>query len=508
MVPPMAMPSRLLRLFGGARHAALSLLSGILMALGQAPWSMWPVALVALSGLCLLILRAPDQRRSMGTAWLGGTGYFALSLFWIVEPFFVDVARHGWMAPFALVILSGGLGLLWGAAGAIAGAFPASGKGAAFVLTLSLIEMSRNVLFTGFPWGLVSYIWSGHAIMQIAAWTGPFGLAALTIGVAMLAAQSVHSKSMVPGLVAFVMFAGMWGSGVARLSEAQVVQTGQTVRLLQPNAAQHLKWQRDMIPVFFSAQLEMTRTARAGGVDLVVWPESAVGYRLDRTPEALEYIARAGDGVPVVFGGNALVDGAYHNTMAAMGADGEIYDWYYKHHLVPFGEYIPLGDLLSQLGIRGLAARDGGGFGPGPGPRLIDVPGLGRVLPLICYELIFPQYARSEPRPEMILQITNDAWFGKISGPYQHLVQAQFRAVEQGLPLLRSANTGVSAAIDPYGRVIAELGLGQEGFLDVPVVAPLVATPYARLGDWPVAVALMIAFAGLAALGRRHERDT
>ncbi|MEP5757763.1 MAG: apolipoprotein N-acyltransferase [Litoreibacter sp.] len=496
------------RLFSGKLYALMCVLAGGFAALGHAPWSLWYVALVAMSAMCVLFLRAPDSGRSAGAAWLSGTGYFAVALFWIVEPFLVDAARHGWMAPFALLFLAGGLALLWAIAGGIAGRFVGSRKAVAFVLALSLIEMLRGVLFTGFPWALISYIWSDHAIMQIAAWIGPFGLAAITLSLSMLLGIAFNERRLIPGITACVLLAGLWGGGAARLAQGSVEDAGKTVRLLQPNAAQHLKWDPDMVPVFFSSQLDMTRGASAANVDLVVWPETAVGYRLKRRPEALEYIADAAAGVPVIFGGNSAVDDTLRNTLASMGPNGEIRDWYYKHHLVPFGEYIPLGSWLGDMGIRGLAARDGGGFSAGDGPQILEVPEIGRILPLICYELIFPRHMRTETRPDLILQLTNDAWFGEVSGPYQHLAQAQFRAVEQGLPVLRSANTGISAAIDPYGRVTDQLELGRAGFLDVELTRPLKPGFYARWGDWPIVAVLMVAFATLAALGRGHERDT
>jgi apolipoprotein N-acyltransferase len=279
------------------------------------------------------------------------------------------------------------------------------------------------------------------------------------------------------------------------------------VRILQPNAAQHLKWQRDMIPVFFNKQLDMSRSAKDDGIDLIVWPEMAVGYRLNQTPEALGLIAQAANGVPTAFGGNSVVDDKFRNSLAVMNAQGDISDWYYKHHLVPFGEYVPLGDLLGQIGIRGLAARDGAGYDVGDGPKVIEIAGVGKLLPLICYELIFPRHLRTETRPDIILQVTNDAWFGNISGPYQHLAQAKFRAVEQGLPVLRSANTGISAAIDPYGRILAQLALNEEGYLDVAIPDPLAPTLYSKTGDTPLFILLLIVMAGIvghSALGRRH----
>jgi apolipoprotein N-acyltransferase len=299
-----------------------------------------------------------------------------------------------------------------------------------------------------------------------------------------------------------------WINGEVVLTLGDEANSEKTVRLVQPNAAQHLKWQADMIPQFFRAQLDMTSGAREAGVDLVVWPETAVGYRLNSSPEAMEWIKQTANGVPIVFGGNSFLDGKVRNTLAYMGPSGSVEDWYYKHHLVPFGEYIPGGELLGQWGVRGLAARDGAGYAAGQGPQLIDIEGIGKVLPLICYELIFPRHLRTDERPELILQITNDAWFGEISGPYQHLAQAKFRAVEQGLPLIRVANTGVSAVIDPFGRVTAQIPLGVAGAVDAKIPMTNRPTFYSKTGDTPLLILMVLVLAGLFAargLGRRHD---
>lgn len=507
------MPSlreKLFRHFPDRKLALTGLFAGVFAALGHAPWSLWPIAMLGLSVMCWLIMQSKNWTRSAWYGWLCGCGYFAISLFWIVEPFLVDVAKHGWMAPFALFLMSAGLALLWAVAAGVSGVFgTAMLRSIALVVTFTLIEMLRSILFTGFPWALISYVWSETPMLQVSADIGPFGLIAMTLIFSVLLAISVIQKSLYIGAVVVAVFSVTWVQAWFVLDRNETIFTEKTVRLVQPNAAQHLKWQSEMIPQFFNAQLEMTKGAMAAGIDLVVWPETAVGYRLNQTPEALDLIAQAAEGVPVIFGGNSVVDDKFRNTLAYMGPSGSVDDWYYKHHLVPFGEYIPFGELLGKFGIRGLAARDGAGYDVGVGPQVIEVAGIGSVLPLICYELIFPQYLRVPERPNLILQITNDAWFGKISGPYQHLAQAKFRAVENGLPLVRVANTGISAVIDPFGRVVGEIPLGEAGFLDVEIPAPNKPTLYSKTGDKPLLFLLLTILSGLLAfraLRGRHER--
>ncbi|MFY0690427.1 MAG: apolipoprotein N-acyltransferase [Paracoccaceae bacterium] len=464
-------------------RALLFAAAGLLAAAGQAPVSLWWLGLAGF----VLAFYFFDRTRSAGAAaWLGwcfGAGYFAGALFWIVEPFLVDVARHGWMAPFALVFLSGGLALIWAAAFGFAARFPPGLRGLGLLVLWCAAEMLRTVLFTGFPWALAGYIWTDHPMLQLAALGGPHLLTFVTFTIAGLP----FVIRPVPGTVAALVFLGAgWLWGLAALGEDPPALTGKTARLIQPNAAQNLKWKRDMVPVFLQRQLDLTASPAAAPPDLVIWPETAIAYRLSLAGPVLGEISAAAKGVPVILGANDVVDEAYRNTLAVLDGTGAVQSVYHKHHLVPFGEYVPFGDVLRQFGINGLAARDGAGYAAGPGPQLIDIPGIGRALPLICYEVIFPRNFRTETRPDLMIQITNDAWFGNLSGPYQHLAQARVRAVEQGLPLIRVANTGVSAVIGPQGRVLAQTALNEAALLDAPVPAARPATLYALYGDMPM----------------------
>ncbi|MEM7441222.1 MAG: apolipoprotein N-acyltransferase, partial [Pseudomonadota bacterium] len=194
------------------------------------------------------------------------------------------------------------------------------------------------------------------------------------------------------------------------------------------------------------------------------------------------------------------------NSLLHLDGTGALVADYDKHHLVPFGEFVPLGDLAGRLGIHGLAANDGMGFQAGTGPKLIAVEGVPAYIPLICYEAIFPAYAWSESgRPGWLLHITNDAWFGNFAGPYQHLVQARARAIEQGLPMARAANTGISAMIDPYGRITAHAALGIEGYVDAALPAALDPTVYSRFGRAPWMIAIAMLF-GMLLIQRRTRR--
>jgi apolipoprotein N-acyltransferase len=329
---------------------------------------------------------------------------------------------------------------------------------------------------------------------QGAAVIGPHGL-----NLALFAAAAVAADLRRP-LLAVPVAAAAVGLILWQVPAAAVAPEagGATVRLVQPNAPQNEKWRPDRAPVFFERQIGYT--AAAPRPDLIVWPETAIPYLLENADPALERMAGAAQGVPLVFGVQRF-DGPYlHNSLTVLGPDGRRGEIYDKHHLVPFGEYMPLADLAARWGLFGLAAGDAG-YAAGPGPRLIDLGPLGRALPLICYEAVFPQDVGGAPaRPDFLLQITNDAWFGERSGPYQHLQQARMRAIEQGLAMVRAANTGISAVIDPRGRIVAAIPLGQAGYADAPLPAPRPPTIYARTGDFPLILSLIVFLSAMIAL--------
>lgn len=484
------------------RRFALAVSSGVVIALGQAPLDLWPLALLGLVAAFLLGRNAPSPRAAGWTGWGVGLGYFALSLCWIVEPFMVDAAVTGWMAPFGLVGTAGGMALFWAAAFWGAARL---GRPWALVPLWALAELARAYVLTGFPWGLVGYVWTPSPAAQWASVVGPHGLTVAALLVAALAAEAMRHRSVLAGAGAVLLLAILLGGGAWLMPPEAPTQGRPVVRLVQPNAPQDEKWRPENVAMFFRRQV--AETGAGDPPDLVVWPETALPMLLDHAGEAFAIISEAARGAPVVLGLQREEDGRYYNSAVTLGPDAVVRDVYDKHHLVPFGEYMPAEWLFRHINVSGLAARAEGGYTPGPGPRLLDLPGLGRALPLICYEAVFPQDVGGAPeRPDMLLQLTNDAWFGTWSGPYQHLAQARMRAIEQGLPLLRAANTGVSAMIDPAGRVTGALPLGEHGHLDRPLPAPLPPTIYARTGDWPALVAALLLLA-LVTLATRRETD-
>ena len=404
----------------GDRPGLQAAASGALASLGHAPVG-WPVlTLAGLSGLVLILCRARDARAAAVVGWAGGAGYFAVTLHWIVEPFLVDVARHGWMAPFALALLAGGLALFWALAGwGAAWLVPAAGtagRALAFAACLTTSEMLRSVLFTGFPWGLVGSVWVDTPLRMLAAWIGPHGLGLVTLLIAAALALALR-RGPWRARWAGVALAGVLacaGAGVMAQRGVPTVAAPDrpVLRIVQPNAAQHLKWQPDMIPVFWERALALT--ADGPPARAVIWPEVSLFYLWGTDPESDARIAQAAQGGVALVGAQRFDRGRLHNALGVLGPDGLPVAVHDKHHLVPFGEYFPGGAVARWLGLEGLATDYLGGFSPGPGPRLLDLraAGLGHALPLICYEAIFPRHARTPPggpRPDWIVQITNDA---------------------------------------------------------------------------------------------------
>ncbi|MEM9581142.1 MAG: apolipoprotein N-acyltransferase [Pseudomonadota bacterium] len=482
-------------------------LAGAVAAFGQSPYDFPLLTLLGLSGAVWLFQARATPWQAALTGWAFGTGYFAHSLQWIVSPFFVDAARHGWMAPFALVLMAAGLALFWGLAFWLARIIAPS-RLWPLALTWAAVEMLRAYIFTGFPWAMPSQALVGQASGQLLAWIGPYGLNLLMFAAALLiggAQMSNLRRGMVEAgcgaLAALALLLPYTGAASAM---------GQgVIRLIQPNAPQHEKWDPEKIPIFFDRQLRLTATPLPEGSkspDLVLWPETAIPYLLEHAAGPLAEISQAAGDAQVGLGLQRRDPAGYYNAMITLGPNGAVNQIYDKHHLVPFGEYMPFTRFFSRIEIGGLAARVTSAYAAGPGPSLLNFGDLGTALPLICYEAVFPHDVNAAPqRPDFLIQITNDAWFGKGAGPRQHLAQARMRAIEQGLPLARAANTGISAMIDPKGRVLAALPLNEAGFLDAALPLPQPLTLYSRSGDLPLALLLLIGLASCAFLTRRRS---
>lgn len=514
-------------------YAPLTALAGGLAAgLAHPPFGLLP----GLLGFSLILLRLETVhgprplRQAFFLGWLAGLGYFGVSTWWVGEPFLVDAAIHGWMAPFAIVLMAGGLALFWGlAALAYRALRPRSAwKVLVFAGVFAAAEWLRGHILTGFPWNLVGEAWrAGSAPSQAAAVVGAYGLTWITLALAaapavlMLEVRRTAQAAMM--VAAGVGLTALYAGGAGRLAAMPAptyAKEAPVIRVVQANIDQKEKWKPENLDLVFSAYEDLTARPAAQRPDVVIWPEGALPAVIDDLIAAgSPYAPRLRDaiqpGQTLLMGANrAEPDGAggyrYFNTLVAFRRDAQalrVGGYYDKFRLVPFGEFMPLGDLAGRLGIRALVHMPDD-FSAGPRPRPLVIPGMPSVQPLICYEALFPGLATGGERAAWILNISNDAWFGRTSGPWQHLNIASYRAIEQGLPMIRSTPTGVSAVIDAQGRVLpgARLGLGQFGVIDARLPSPLPPTLYSRFGDWSFLALLGISAVAWQAGRRRRPR--
>ena len=498
---------------GGASpmwRLCVAVLAGTSAALGHAPFDLWLVSVIAFAALLHLVAMAPTPKRGAFMLWLGGAAYFAASLNWLVEPFLVDAAATGWMAPFALSAMAGGLALFWWLAGWIAlSAIAPTRKAArlaALVGLLVLAEMARAVVFTGFPWAHPGHVLIGAPLLALAGIAGAHGLTLIVLAIAGCIAYFGLARPVAAIAVLAVPLIGAIWLGAAMPPAPSPAADAPIIRLVQPNAPQHLKWRADMIPVFFQRALTLSGEGGAVTPDLIIWPETSLPVLLEASAPERARIAAAAGGAMTLVGAQRFQGFQPRNSLALLDHAGDVSAVYDKHRLVPFGEYMPGGMVANALGLRGLAERLDGGYVPGTGPDSMDLgPRLGQAFAMICYEAIFARDLARVPRADWMVQVTNDAWFGRFSGPYQHLALARLRAAEQRLPLLRAANTGVSAVIDARGAIVAMLPLNRAGALDAPLPMALPPTLYAKTGDAPIILFVLLATAALLVHARRRE---
>lgn len=472
---------------------ALALAAGWLASLALPPAGLMLAQLPAYSLLIALVGRSRTLWGGFGVCWAFAFAYHVSGLSWIGEAFLVDAERFAWMRPFAVSGLPAGLALLAGLAGMAfvwirrrLAATPLADV-LLFAVLFMASEWLRGNILTGFPWNLPIHGWDrALPVLQGVAWAGPYGMSLLAViaGGALVPLFSAGPwRGRITGALALVLPLAIAGAaGSVRLANAPAEMPaveGVRLRLVQPSIPQRDKWRPDLRAAHFEKHLRLSAGAAAAGVTHVIWPEAATAFIVRESPGALAGIAavtppggavilgtpsRAGSDAP---GGEPR----FTNAIVVVSGGGEVTATYDKHHLVPFGEYVPLREWLPLERL----APGHGSFSEGPGPQTLSVPGAPPFSPMVCYEAIFPgEVADSAQRPGWLLNLTNDAWFGTSAGPHQHLAIARLRSIEEGLPLVRVASSGITAVLDPYGRMRESLGTGVEGFVDVelPVALP------------------------------------
>jgi apolipoprotein N-acyltransferase len=485
-----------------ARLAAF--VAGALSALGFAPFGLFPFLLLGFAALVLLLDGARSTAKAAWIGWAFGFGQFLIGLHWIGYAFLVDAAEHAWQIPFVAVLFPGGLALFFAAAAALAHRFWRDGASRIFVLTasLSLTEWLRGNILTGFPWNLAGYGWGASlGVMQSTALFGIYGLSLLTVLFGASLAEGARGRWSLP-LAMTALFALFFLGGEIRLFANKTEEVADVrLRIVQPNIAQADKYKPELIEQNWNRLLELSNAPAKRTPTHIIWPESAPPFALTRSAYALDQIAVLTGQDRVLMTGALRVlrdaDGTrhYYNSFHVFGHGGRLVSTYDKFHLVPFGEYLPLEAAMTQLGLKKIVGI-AGSFSTGDGPHTVDVPGAPQAGPLICYEILFPGEVVADQRPRWLVNVTDDSWFGPWAGPLQHLLVAQTRAIEEGLPVVRAANTGISAVIDPFGRVRARLDLNRTGVIDSALPAAIEPTSYARVGQLSFLFLLLATIAG------------
>lgn len=519
------------RALSGLRlHAALFAV-GAFGVLAHTPFHIQPALIAA---YCALVWSLDGARRTaapvkagFARAWSFAAGQFLAGTWWVANAFLVQAEDYAWLIWAPLILLPAGLALFWGAAGAVYARIAPRGvhRITVFAGAFMLVELARSVVLSGFPWNLPGHVFAaGGAISQIASVIGAAGLSALVLfafaAPAALAGRGPALGRAMPVMLGIVLLAGAWGWGTLRLSDAHTVQTDQTVRVVQINLDPRDKTyavRREILRRY----LDLSSAPGVEAVSAIVWPEGAVPAFLLNEPDLLGDIRQALPDGTLLMAGTARSKpragggpDRYFNAMVALRMDA---DWmemegaYDKVRLVPFGEGNPLAVLTRLFGFDTLSNLVPF-YSPGDAAQTLHLRGLGPVAPLICYEVIFARFApRGDERPEWLVNISNDSWYGSSAGPRQHLNQAQYRALEEGLPLVRAASNGVSGQIDPYGRIEHALSVDAEAFIDVVLLERLDDTPYAHYGDGPWGIAFLILLvlnSGVAWLLFRRPFDT
>jgi len=520
----------------GWRRWLMAFAAGAAGALAMPPFGFLPALALSLTPAILLldgtVKDGPSRWIHLKAAalvgWFWGFGYFVAGLWWLGAAFLVEADQFAWALPFGVLGLPALLAFFPAFGFTLARLFWAPGavRILALVLGLTIGEWLRGHLFTGFPWNnpglaLGQNIW----LMQSASLVGLYGLTALAVGIGaapalLFTGRNARERWTAPGVALAVLLA-MAAFGALRVPSAPLASVENVrLRIMQPNLPQDAKFNpRNREPIM-RRYLSLSAGPGRDGVGSaeathIIWPESAFPFLLHRDPGSLNQIAALLRPGSVLITGAARMDeplpgeavGKFFNAIQVIDEQGTIIGNYDKVHLVPFGEYVPkfLDALIRAVGLRQFVHIPGG-FEPSERRATLAVPGLPPVAATICYEAIFPgEVVAPGPRPSLILNVTNDAWFGLTPGPYQHFAQARLRAVEEGLPLVRAANTGISAIVDPYGRIMDHLPLGVEGVLDASLPVAIPATVYTHFGRFPLTATLAICLMALTVSRRRKS---
>ena len=490
-----------------ASAAVVAILLGALSGLAMPPFDLWWVFGFTFP-ILLLLTENVSLRRAFLSGWFYGFGYFLVVLHWIGFAFLVNAGTDLWMMPFAVGGLCAYLALFWGSAASLTRLITSRGYSVYWVapICFSIMEYLRGILLTGFPWGAPGLAVDGMgAVSQLAYHVGMTGLTLLILLWAsvpfMLLKQQTRLAILVLATLPLVWVWGLWRLGENPTQYVENVN----LRIVQPNLSEDDQWRHDNARQIFKDLLSRSAAASTNGQDIthIIWPESVIPFLLDESPEGLAAIGNMLGADKILLTGAVRRaapsnDADYFTSVLVIDGGAKVLGHYDKSHLVPGGEFLPWAWLLEPLGFRRLVDFPEG-FRAGVGAESLRIPGAGLVGAQICYEAIFPAEAVAPGhRPDWLVNVTNDGWFGNSTGPYQHLAQFRLRAIEQGLAAARSANTGISAVFDPFGRAIIQSEMDIGGAYDSRLPKSVGKGLYATIGDYALlAMILALGILGL-----------
>jgi apolipoprotein N-acyltransferase len=463
-----------------------------------------PVLFFSIPAFLRLIDGAESKKQLALIGWTFGFGLNLGGLYWITEPILTEVSTFWWLVPLAAPLLAFAVAF-YSIIPAFAARLARPGLGRLLVFAGAWVfsDLLRQFAFSGFPWNLWGSDWAipgeaGDIFIQLAALIGVHGLTLLTVFLAGL--PLFGGRGMVAAAAILLAWAGF---GVVHLNHP-VRPSGISVALLQPKFPVPGSYDRASLVARWQTLLAMSRAGINAGASTVIWPEGSSPWLLDSDAGARAELAAVTGPTPILAGSlRAVSDTDYRNSLVATEGPGPAVAIYDKWKLVPFGEYMP-----KWIPVKITPDVLGSGFTPGPGPATLHVPGLPPFDPLICYEAIFSgQIVVEKDRPQWFVNVTDDSWFGNSAGPRQHFADARLRAVEQGMPLARAANSGITAMIDSFGHVTASLPLGAQGVLVTNLPGALPPTLYSRFGlVLPALLAGLFFILGLW-IGRKRPTD-
>ncbi|MBU6140795.1 MAG: apolipoprotein N-acyltransferase [Proteobacteria bacterium] len=507
------------------KNLLFSFFAGAFGALAFAPVNFFPASLISFSIFYLLLEKIERKKEVFWLGFVFGFGHFLAGIYWISISLLVDAKHFAWLIPFALTLIPSALAL-YVALFALTYKFfitkfrlsETYKKIILFALCWLLFEVLRSNLFSGFPWNLLGYIWLfNENFAQLASVFGVYGLSLFAILISLFPTLFLQKKTpscdKIFAAIIVIFLCGNLVFAHFYIDDAKIISDPKTkIRLVQANIKQDLKWDEQQKYNDFIRQIELTNSQGLENVKVVVWSETSVPYVVNDNPILRSHLSNAApkDGI-LITGALRVEKEKAWNSIFVFNRSG-IADHYDKHHLVPFGEFIPLQKFLSFLLLsEALDSLTGGGegFSSGEGPHTLLGEGFS-FSPLVCYEVIFSdEVVNRKHRPDIFINLTNDAWFGNSSGPYQHFNMARMRAIEYGIPLIRVANTGISALVDPFGRVVEKIGLNQSGVVDVDLIKNSETSIYATYRYLPLIslIAVMLIFLVFSVTGKKQKDE-